>query len=176
MANDMIIVPTKNKEEFFDPKKFLNRISNEFGEKYEFRLIRDDRYREVGVWKHKLSSSASNRYPLFTMRLYDDLWMIDKKADVDTLDELGLTEMASDLIYFLEFKIDDDRGIGIRRKLHLDDITYICRFLRYYYQCYIFDEGIHPEFIYPLSEAEYNKTKSSNRNWIDKFKNFFPKS
>jgi hypothetical protein len=184
MANELTIVPTKHKDEFFNPDKLIEILKKEFP---KFQFISDDdkpnlsgfytgvkgTIFNIDVLRNEDSSTTINWKSecLLTLRLYTKVDIIDRDYDIKALDEMGKDDMAYDLVYFLEYQ-NEGRGIGIRYTPAITEIRMITRFFRTYFQSIVFDEGIHPEFYRPLKIEEEPIKKEPNKGIMAKFKDF----
>jgi hypothetical protein len=169
MANYMWFVPTNHQEEFKDREKLIQILEDKFPD-LEFDFNHD---KEIIIlcpeWKnpdHQLS---------FWISIYDNIedWM-NKSEDVEHLDESGYQDLADKLIEFYELKNPDLQNTAMM-KHYTDRVVRkhqkrIEDFFRDYFECYIFDEGIHPEFVLPFKEE---KTKPKEKSRVKKFLDFF---
>lgn len=174
MGNLSFIVPTKNVEDF-NIDKVYSLLKVNFIDLH-FDLIHE--YESIQVRKSKKNDSA------LVMDLYfnQDCYILEYDKDIEYLKEISeeTKEMGFDKT---DFYLDQIEGLKKLKELNpdLDNIlqtTYgtgaemdlkhdIDFFLKDYFYAYLFDEGIHPEYMSP----DY-KRKPKSKSFIKKFFNF----
>lgn len=175
MGNLSFIVPTKNTEDF-NIDKIFKLLTEQFKDLY-FELNYD--FKSIQVRKMKNDNSD------LVMDLYfnQDCYILDYDEDIKILKKSSeeAKEMGYDNTDFYNEQIEGLRklkelnpdldnviqttyGTGIETDLKQD----IDFFLKDYFYAYIFDEGIHPEYMGP----DYRKINKKNKlkNFIDFFK------
>ena len=179
MANNMYIIPTSNLEEFFDYQKLTKLLSDNIkGIEFTYNEIDNGKYIKCHITKYDdiwdsitmfKNKNISNIY----LNLETTCYLIDRSHDIKTLDEMNMSDMADKyILLFEDYKPDLSKTIELRHTPYQKEQKEICNFLRSYFKCYIFDEGIHPEFIEPLNELPVN---NQNKSIINKFRDFINK-
>jgi len=157
MANYMWIIATKHKEDFTDPIKLPEILNKQFPD-YKFRAKNDFPGSEYYIEVQPRKGHLSDNWQQTIYMDYQDFThapMFNRTEDIEELDKQGKELMADKLIYFLdELEPNLKRSLSIRHHNHPKSekkIGEICDFFRQdYFQAYIFDEGIHPEFMMPF--------------------------
>jgi hypothetical protein len=162
MANEMWIIPTQNKEEFYDKESLLKLLDENIP---ELIFTRHPNLQGGDILVHNLK-----KYPLFYLGLDSECYLINKEDDIQELDDMGMEDLADKLVYFWDTGPDIKRCINIRHSSYQDEIKLITTFFRKYFGAYIFDEGIHPEFIEPW--GAYPTDVEKEKSVISKFKDF----
>lgn len=165
MGNITMIVPTKNLKHF-NVDKVNDLLNSEFP---QFSIIKNDN-----------SIRIENKGSLVTNMYFnqDSSDFIKFDEDISELKGMGMNELAEKL-YKLE-KLDPDLSNTIHTTYGFSHIekNSVDQFLKEYFTAYIFDEGIHPEFMPPDYQSKNTlKYKSENpskgERIIKKFKDYF---
>jgi hypothetical protein len=172
MANYMWLVATKNQEEFRDPDRLITILSEKIPNlsftKEEFDrdlyiICKDKKRNGVDFWIQ----------PNVNFETFMDQ-MGGRDEAIEILDKEGQHNLADELIMFLDHTEPDMRN-SLFTKHYMDHRIEniqesVLNFLRSdYFQCYIFYEGIYPEFEKPL------KGPKKKKSVIDRFKDFMKK-
>jgi hypothetical protein len=177
MGNLSFIVPTKNVEDFNIDKVF-ELLTEQFKDLY-FELDYDNKSIQVRKMKDINSNLITDLY------FNQDCYILDYDEDIETL-KTASEEAKENGYDRTEFYLDQIEGLRKLKELNpdLDNViqtTYgygwemdlkhdIDFFLKDYFYAYLFDEGIHPEYMGP----EYKrKTKPETKSKIKSFFNFF---
>lgn len=175
MANHMWICPTKNKGEFYNIEKLMALLKKEFP---QLRFYHDDiepnGNGEFPFGEYFITVSAKQIDFLFGMECYTNCSYVDKhnKSEmIDELDQMGKTDLSDKLIEYIENGlIDPEKCIEIRHTQYRNEINAVCKWMRWYFGAVVFDEGIHPEFVLPLSEKPDNKIPTPAQSFVKSFK------
>lgn len=168
MANHMWICPTKNKDEFYNIEKLMALLKKEFP---QLRF-----YYEDNEYSGRYFIDVRNKkdYYLLGMECYTNCSYVDKhnKSEmIDELDQMGKTDLSDKLIEYIENGlIDPEKCIEIRHTQYWNEINAVCKWMRWYFGAVVFDEGIHPEFVLPLSEKPDNKIPTPAQSFVKSFK------
>jgi hypothetical protein len=165
MGNMTMIVPTENLQEF-NVDKVCDLLNLEFP---QFTIVEfDDEIR------------VENKGMVVTELYFhqDSSHMINFDEDISELQGMGMNDLA-DKLYELE-KMNPDLSNTLFTTYggsHLEKNS-VDQFLREYFKAYIFDEGIHPEFMPPDYQSKMTlKYKDQNptgtRKFLKHFKDYF---
>lgn len=166
MANSMWVIATKHKEDFTNPIRLSEILNKQFPD-YEFEAKNDFPEYYIEARPRKSNETIFMDYRDFTQEP-----MFNRTEDIETLDKQGKELLADKLIYFLdELEPDLKRSLEIRHHNHPKSekkIREICDFFRQdYFQAYIFDEGIHPEFVLPFKLDPKKPKPSFVKRFLD---------
>ena len=173
MANHMWICPTKNQDEFYNIRKLMPLLIKEFPQlKFYYEDVdQNDGYRSG---QYFITVRTEKIDYLFGMECYTNCSFVDKhdKSEIiDDLDQMGRNDLSDKLIEYIENgQADTERCIEIRHTLYFEEIKAVCKWMRWYFQAIIFDEGIHPEFILPLKDKPSSKIPTPAQSFIKSFK------
>ena len=162
MANIMWIIPTQNKEDFFNTKKLVKLLNNNIPQ-LQF-TYRDDANRDDAIYFEIIVHDKKNN-ALFGINVDRDCYLINKEADIKELDERGEEDMADQLVYFWDSGPDINRCIEMRHTHYTKEQRMVTDFCRKYFKAYIFDEGIHPEFVKPWGAYPTDVEPTIRRYW-----------
>ena len=148
MANETYLCPTKNHEEFYDIPTLKSLLEKRFPKlifKFTDRRAGHDRGIDIG---------GNDGRSLLFLECYRKCNLSDYNLDiVDFYDKIGLEDEGD---RFIEYKesgdLDMNKCIKIRYRYgddEIDAIEKITKWLRFYFQCLEFNEGIYPEVIFP---------------------------
>lgn len=166
MANCMYICPTKNRSDFEDKSKLVNILSKKIP-----NISFTEKQYNNEISYINVSDNESSLFDM-TYATFSNVNLFNRDNDVESLDSMGRNDLANHYIYFLEN--NPNTILAIRHPFDYIANRYfkeIYNFFREdYFECFIFDEGIHPDFLLPykLIEKKTNKKKS----FIQKFKSF----
>ena len=173
MANHMWICPTKNQDEFYNIRKLMPLLVKEFPQlKFYYEDTESDNQYRNG--QHFITVRTEKIDYLFGMECYTNCSYVDKhnKSEmIDELDQMGKTDLGDKLIEYIENGLlNPEKCIEIRHTQYWREINAVCKWMRWYFGAVVFDEGIHPEFVLPLSEKPDNKIPTPTQSFIKSFK------
>lgn len=159
--NNSFLIPTKNKESFYDPKSVLELLEKEFP-LFSFNSNIGINTEEVNFY-----IEVRNKNVFITnLYLYRDSSHLVNTSDVEELDNIGKIDLGDKLIEFFDTHPDLENTILLTYGRSDIDRMKIEKWFRNYFGCFLFDEGIHPEFI----PSDYIPTQK--RGLIKRFKQF----
>lgn len=175
MANHMWICPTKNKDEFHNIGKLVTLLKKEFPQlKFVWQDTDPNDQGEFPFGEYFITVSTEKIDYLFGMQCYTSCPFVDKhskSAMIDELDQMGKTDLSDKLIEYIENGLlDPEKCIEIRHTQYWQEINAVCKWMRWYFGALIFDEGIHPEFVLPLTEKPSNKIPTPAQSFVKSFK------
>ena len=158
MANNTYIVPTKNLQDWKEDK-IKELILEEFP---QFEIDGDDiRYKGRIVTQLVYGDSVED--------------MLDYDRDIKWLNDEGMSNLAIALEELKKLNPDLNNIVSTRHTPFHVEKNSIDMFLKDYFGAYVFDEGIHPEFIPPdyvsKMTLKYKKDNSIIKKFGDYFKN-----
>lgn len=159
MANITTLIPTKNKENW--------NID-------EIELILRNYFPNITFEKNQklLQISIFKNSEIITKIYFNQEYFIDYKSNKNELRERGKYDLANKLEELEKMHPELDRCIELTYGIgkYIKEKSEIEKVIINYFDAYLFDEGIDPEFIPP----DYTKNNTAkNNNLITKFKNFF---
>lgn len=152
MGNLSFLIPTKNKSDF----KFDN-IKRMISEHFTQFVLRDDEiYEEINVWtkdEETLITTLYFNHDCYVLEFDKDLYFLKEKADNSINEKIKAyyQNLYDKLLQLKELNpniqkcLASTHGSGRMYK----DKCRIEKMLKDEFGCYIFDEGIHPEFMPP---------------------------
>lgn len=175
MANHMWICPTKNHDEFYNIRKLMPLLKKEFPQlMFNYENINPDESGNFPYGEHFITVRNEKIDYLFGMECYTNCSYVDKhnKSEmIDELDQMGKSDLGDQLINYIENGLlDPEKCIEIRHTQYSHEINAVCKWMRWYFSAVVFDEGIHPEFVLPLSEKPDNKIPTTAQSFIKSFK------
>ena len=164
----MWIVPTEHKDEFYDYSKLVE-ILNKNIKDIDFSYCNHDNMEWIdGFISHKNEHKGT-----ILLGVNMECPLIERGEDVKILDEMGMVDLADKYILFFEDEHPDmSRCLQMKHTQHQKEQREITNFLRKYFKCYIFDEGIHPEFILPIYDKPVSNIEKKPNGFINKFREF----
>lgn len=156
MANITYIVPTSNIEDW-NEDKVKKLILSEFPQ-FSFD-----------------GSSIKYKGREITYFIFGDSveYILDYENDIKYLNERGMSDLAEKLEKLKEINPDLNNVVSTRHSGFYREKNSIDMFLKDYFNAYVFDEGIHPEFIPP--DYIPTMTLKNKKSFLKGFKDFFKK-
>jgi len=152
MGNLTFIVPTKNIEDFTIDKVY-SLLKTNFP---EFTITKEKEFNQISV--QFKNNTVSNLY------FNQDCYIVDFDQDIKDLSEMNMDQLALKLLELQKLNPDLTNSIQTTHSNFFDEKNAIDTFLRLQFDGYVFDEGIHPEFIPP----DY-VSKNRDKGLIKKF-------
>lgn len=150
MGNLSFIIPTTNLQDYN-----INSITTLLHKNVNNgKFIIDSKFNEIVVYEKN-----ENRGPVCQLFFNQDCYLLNFEKDIKELEILGEEKAVKELQELQALNIDLDNIIQM--KCLYDYKNYIKReteiFLHQHFKAFIFDEGIHPEFIEPTYKYKSNK-------------------
>lgn len=147
MGNLTFIVPTKNIEDFTIDKVY-SLLKDKFP---EFNIVKEIEFNQISI--------LSNDHTISHLYFNQDCYIVDFDQNVKELSEMNMDQLALKLLKLKKLNPDLTNSIQTTHSNFFKEKNTIDTFLRLQFSGYVFDEGIHPEFI-PPDYVSKNKDKS----------------
>lgn len=158
MGNITYIIPTENLQDF-NFEKVCSLIREEFP---HFSV--DDGVVNMGKNKDCYITD---------FWIDDDCYLLEDPAeDLKNLREMDMEDLVIDYNYLLSLNLDLNKAIATKYGGWFIEKNSIDMFLKDHFKGYVFDEGIHPEFIPPNYVSKNTLRYIEENSFKNKFKNF----
>ena len=156
MGNLSFIVPTKNIEDF-NMEKIYQLLLEKFT---ELDITKDEKFEQIQIYDKEI----------FIMDLYfnQDCYILKYNEDIKYLkEEMNMPELADWLVKLKKLKPDLNNVIQSTYGQDYNIKNDVDFFIKDYFTSYLFDEGIHPEFMAPdyIRKTPVKKIKSFWNFW-----------
>lgn len=146
--NNTFLIPTRNKDKFYDPELILNLLKSELPD-FQITPVRfEDKMISIAIRK-PAKFKGDEFHIIATLSLNEDASYLVNSKNVKDLDEMNMEDLADKLVKFFDTLPDLEKAILVLYGDHstTEERRQITAWFREYFGCFLFNEGIHPEFI-----------------------------